>query len=340
MKRYRRKIIIGLALGFGVVVATMLASDVNELSGQVVRFPWAVMLPVIVLRMMNWILRFFKWHFYLHVVGVTGIRRDDSAAVFLSGFVLALSPGKAGEALKALVIRSLTGTPVARTLPVVAAERFSDGLAVLFLLVFAVGSLAADQYWPLVVAALLLMALSVALLQFRALCLWLLDRFSGLPVVRRFADPMRMFYESSYEIVQWRNLAVAVGLGTVANALDGVGVYLILTGIGQSATMETFLQALLLVSLSVVIGSISTLPGGLGAADISIGMMMQAVVGFEPAPAGFATLLVRFVQLWLGVIVGMIVGVIYRERLLLPDIETEPVTENPRRALADRMVTR
>lgn len=321
MKQYRNKIIIGLALGFGVVAVTMLLSDVGKLAEQAVTFPWLVMLPVLALRVMNWVLRFVKWHFYLWVVGVRDLRRDDSAAVFVSGFVLALSPGKVAEVLKAVIIKSLTGAPVARTLPVVGAERLSDGVAVLILLAVAIGMLAADEYWPVVVGALAVIALLVVLLQYRQLCLWLLDRAAEIPGVRRIAGPLRDFYASSYEIVRWKNLAVAVGLGTLANLLDGVGVYLILVGLGKPAVLATFYEALLVISLSVVVGSLSALPGGLGAADLSIGMTMRTIVGLDPAAAGFATLLARFVQLWWGVLVGMGVGFAYRHRLLTPEVE-------------------
>ncbi|NPV66994.1 MAG: flippase-like domain-containing protein [Anaerolineae bacterium] len=323
MKRYWRGIIISLALGFGVVVATMLLSDLGALAQQALDFPWLLMIPALALRVANWVLRFAKWHFYLHVVGVQDIRLDDSAAVFVSGFVLALSPGKAAEALKSVVLKGLTGMAIARTLPVVAAERLSDGLAVIILLAVSIGVLAAETYWPVVIGSLAALGLLIVVLQVRPVCLWLLDGAGRLPLVRRLAGALRDFYASSYEIVRWRNLLIAVGLGTIANFLDGVGVYLILVGLGQPAGMTTFFQALMVISLSVVVGSLSALPGGLGAADLSIGVTLRTVIGLEAPVAGLATLLARFVQLWWGVIVGMIVGFVYRRRLLTVQVEAD-----------------
>jgi len=320
-RRYRNKIIVGLLLGFGVVTATMLLSDVNALAAQAVVFPWLIMIPVLALRVANWVLRFAKWHFYLHCVGVQNLRLSDSFAVFTSGFVLSLSPGKVAEALKALILKSLADAPIAVTLPVVAAERLSDGIAVLLLLALSIGALAADSYWPLVLVSLILFAAGIALLQNRALCLALLEWASRLPVISRFAGALRAFYESSYQIVRWHSLLVAVGLGTAANFLDGAGVYLILLGIGLPAGAETFFQALLIISLSVVVGSVSALPGGLGAADLSIGVTLRTVAGLGAAEAGFATLLARFVQLWWGVLVGVGVGLLFRRRLLPPEVD-------------------
>ncbi len=335
MGRYRNKIIIGLLLGCGVVAATMLLSDVNALAVQAVAFPWLIMIPVLALRAANWVLRFAKWHFYLHRVGVRNLRLSDSFAVFTSGFVLSLSPGKVAEALKSLILKSLADAPIAVTLPVVAAERLSDGIAVLLLLALSIGALAADSYWPVVLGSLILFAAGIALLQNRVLCLALLEQAARLPGISRFARALRAFYESSYQIVRWRSLLVAVGLGTTANFLDGVGVYLILLGIGLPAGAETFFQALLIISLSVVVGSVSALPGGLGAADLSIGVTLRTVAGLGAAEAGFATLLARFVQLWWGVLVGVGVGLLFRRRLLPPDVEEEDEMERAADFLPD-----
>ncbi|MFC1959834.1 YbhN family protein [Chloroflexota bacterium] len=328
MKRYRNKILIGAMLGFAVMAVTMLVSDINKIAEQAVNFPWLIMIPVLALRCVNWALRFGKWHFYLGVVGVKDIRVVDSAAVFLTGFVLALSPGKVAEVLKSFMIKGLTGTPVPQTLPVIAAERLSDGLAVLILLGVSIVALSASQYWPVVIVALLILGLLIALLQYRSFCLMLLHRAESLPLINRIANGLRVFYESSYEIVRWKNLVIAVGLGLIANFLDGVGVYLILIGLGLPATMATFFQALLVISLSVVVGSLSALPGGLGAADFSIGMTLGLVVGLFASAAGFATLLIRFVQLWWGVAIGATIGMMARQRLFTPDLEAD-LSETP-----------
>jgi uncharacterized protein (TIRG00374 family) len=326
MAKYRNRILIGLVLGFGVVAATMLLSDLNKLVEQAIAFPWLIMIPVLGLRVLNWVLRFFKWHYYLHIVGVKNLRVEDSAAVFVSGFVLSLSPGKVAEVLKSLVVKGLTGTPIAVTLPVVAAERLSDGLAVVLLLAVSIGMLSADQYWPVVIICLILLGALVVVLQIRPLCLWLLDRATRLPLIRRFAGPLADFYASSYELVRWRSIVVATGLGLAGILLDGLGLTLILQGLGLPGGSALFFQAVMVISMSVVVGSLSALPGGLGAADLSIGVTLQMVAGLSGAEAGFATLLARFVQLWWGVWIGAIVGFVYRKRLLQAsaDAEVEP----------------
>jgi glycosyltransferase 2 family protein len=325
MRKYRRLIAAGIILGLLAFVVLTLSSDVSQLAKYATAFAWPVMLLALGLRAGNWVLRFFKWHFYLRLVGVQGIGIRDSAAVFVSGFALAASPGKAAEVLKSFVLKNLVGTPVATTLPVVAAERLSDGIAVLLLLAWAAINLAADQYWPvigpLVVVGLAAIAAGIVVLQIRPLCLRLLGKLGRLPLLGRFARDFELFYESSYRIVRLPNLAVAVGLGTVANLLDGVWLYLILVSLGQPAASATFFQALAATSLSVVTGSVSGSPGGIGASDLTITGTLQFLVKLSPSEAAFVTLLARFVQLWWGVLVGGVTAYIFRKRLFPPSLD-------------------
>jgi hypothetical protein len=316
---------IGFGLGFLAFVSVALLSDLSTLLAYAMRFAWWLMMPILLLRVANWTLRFLKWHFYLRVVGVRNISLKASAAVFLVGFPLAISPGKVAEALKSVLLQRLTGAPIAQTLPVVASERLSDGMAVLLLIAWSILNLAAHEYWSIVFTALGALLLGIAILQYRPLCLTLLRLLSRLPYIGRFARSFKVFYESSYQIVQLPNLIFAVGLGTLANTLDGLGMYLILIGIGLPAAPETFFQALLVISLSVVAGALSGMPGSIGASDLTITGALQHLVGLSVPQAGFVTLVARFVQLWFGALVGSGVAVLAR-RLFLSESPALPLS--------------
>lgn len=333
MAKYQHLILLGLLFGLAVFIGITLLSDVRQIAVYARAFPWWIMIPVLALRCLNWALRWVKWHFYLDLVGVRGVSVPDSAAIFVSGFPLSASPGKAAEILKSFVLKNLYHAPIPATLPVVAAERLSDGIAVVILVAWALLNLpAASAYWAVVALSVIGLAALIGLLQFRRLCIALLNRISRLPVIGRFARAFELFYESSYRIVRLRNIVVAVGLGTLANTLDGLGVYLLLVALGLPATPETFFQALLVISLSVIAGSISGLPGGIGASDLTITGSLIAVVSLQPSEAGFVTLLARFVQLWWGVLVGSAVAFAYRRRLFPPSIE-RVIAEEERHSL-------
>ena len=58
-------------------------------------------------------------------------RRLDSLLVFLSGFVLTITPGKVGEVFKSAVLAKTHGVPAERTAPIVVAERLTDAIGVI-----------------------------------------------------------------------------------------------------------------------------------------------------------------------------------------------------------------
>ncbi len=319
IQKYGRLIGIGVGLLLLAFIAVTLLSDVSQLVKYALVFPWLVMIPVLALRSANWAIRFGKWYYYLRLVGVRNLTLSDAVITFLSGLAMAASPGKVAEVLKAFIIRNLTDTPVAATLPTIAAERLSDGLSVLLLSIWS-ASIVKPEYMPVALSGLALICIGIVILTIRPLCLSILQVLNGMPLIGKYIQHFYAFYESSYRIVQLPNLLFGVGTGLAANVLDGVGVFLILVALGRPATTETFFWALLAISFSVITGSVSGLPSGVGASDLTItGVLLLA--GLQKTEAGFATLLARFVQSWWGVLVGLVVAALFRKRLFPAGLE-------------------
>jgi uncharacterized protein (TIRG00374 family) len=212
-----------------------------------------------------------------------------------------------------LWLKNLTGAGYARTLPVVAAERLSDALACALLA--SIGVLPYPNYWPAFAGILAVLVGGIMVIQIRPLSLWLLSVAEHLPLVSRFAHSLREFYESSFELLSLKNLAVAVGLGTVSWAGEGAAFCLMLKGLGLQVTTTLLLQAIFILAFSVIVGGASTLPGGLGAAEVSLAGMLAFVVGLPRGLAASAALLIRFCTLWFGVTLGFVVLALYRQRL-------------------------
>ena len=136
-----------MVLGIAVISAILLLSDREALFDAVASFDMRLIPLILLLTLANYALRFVKWEYYLRRVGVTQLALGTSALIFVSGFSMAMTPGKVGEFLKSLLVRARTGTPMTRTLPVVFAERLTDGLSMVIL--STVGLLAFRVGWPL-----------------------------------------------------------------------------------------------------------------------------------------------------------------------------------------------
>ena len=308
-----RRMIPGLLLGFLVLIGLGLAGDLQQVGLQIQRFNWWMFPAALGFTLCNYTLRFLKWHFYIRQIGAKNLAWQTSLRMFVAGFPLAVTPGKVGEALKGVWLRSAAGIPVARGISVVVAERISDGLAVLGL--STVGVIAYPQYWPAFALIMAGLAGIVVVSQMRPLALWLLAAGERVPLLRRAVGGLREFYEGSFALFRPGATLLAVGLGAISWLGEGVGFYLLLLGLGLPAGWNLFSLAVFTLSFSTVVGAVSALPGGLGAAEASIAGMLALLGGIPGAAASAATLLIRLATLWFGVGLGLLAWLISRDLL-------------------------
>jgi uncharacterized protein (TIRG00374 family) len=315
LKNIWPKIALGLALGLAIIAGLALFADVRKVAAEITAFHWPYAPLILGLTLFNYALRFLKWHYYIRLIGARNIRWTDSLRLFVGGFPLALSPGKIAEPMKAVWLRQYTGVPVARGIPVVAAERISDGLAVLLL--STLGVIAYPQYWPGFVVVLAGLLGVIVVSQIRPLALWAIGLGEHLPLVSRVSHHLHEFYEGMYQLFGAKTMLIAVGLGMVSWLGEGIGFYFVLRGLGLPPSVQMLSVAVFVLSFSTIVGAVSSLPGGLGAAEVSIAGMLALTLNTPQAIAASATLLIRFFTLWFGVALGMIVLFTSRRLLML-----------------------
>jgi uncharacterized protein (TIRG00374 family) len=298
------RLIIGLVFGFIVFLMLAFINDFREVSRTLYSFRWELFPIIIGLTLINYLLRGIKFHYYLLLIGAEKIALVDSFRLFVSGFPLAVTPGKAGEVLKGVWINKLTNIPTSQGIAVVVAERISDGLAVLLLTIF--GVQAYPQYWPAFISVLTILLSIIIVIQIRPLALWGLSLLNRIPVLKKASAGLFAFYEGSHILFKPGPILISVGLGTISWLGEGIGFYLILVGLGLPASLNLLSSAVFILAFSTLIGAISTLPGGLGAAEMSISGMLILLLALDTNSAATGTLLIRFATLWFGVGLGLI----------------------------------
>jgi len=314
-----RRLLPGLVLGFAILMVLLLLGDIRSVSAVVARFNWSIFPIVLLLTLVNYILRFIKWHYYLGQMNVS-IAWPESLKIFVGGFPLAVTPGKAGEVVKAVWIQQRSALPVAKGVSIVVAERISDGLAVLLL--STLGVIAYPQYWPAFVFVFVILLGLVVVSQIRSLSLFILGVGERIPLLQRAIPTLRSFYEGSFSLFRPGAILFAVALGTISWLAEGIGFYLLLIGLGLPGGKTLFGAAVFILAFSTVIGAVSTLPGGLGAAELSIAGMLTVIVHPGAAVSSAATLLIRLATFWFSVVLGLgtwllfpkLIGVSRREK--------------------------
>lgn len=303
-----RRLAAGAALAFIVTLALLLVGDLRQVAGHLARFSWTLAPLILGCTLFNYALRFLKWHYYLGLIGVRSLGWQESGRIFVAGFPLSVTPGKAGEALKGLWLKRAAGVPASRGVMIVLAERISDGLAVLIL--STLGVAAFPRYWPLFLIALSLLLSAVIASQIRPLADRLAAFASRAAFLARFSDSIREFHAAAHILFRPKATLAAVSLGVVAWLGEGMGMYFVLRGLGVPGGSSTLGAAVFALSFSIVIGAMSTLPGGLGAAEASIAALLALSLGLGAATAAAATLLIRFATLWFGALLGLAVWIV------------------------------
>ena len=313
-KRLAIQFLWSLLLALLVYMALILYGDWRQLSARLADFPWMWLPPALGLTLVNFGVRLLKWHWYLRLIKAP-ISFDQSARIYGISFLMMMTPGKVGEFLRAFMVRNVTGVPVSVVAPVVLAERMTDGLAMILLA--GIGLLAIDDAAiRLAASAALLVIIAIIVgIQIRPLALWGLGMGHRLPLVRRFADKLAAFYESSYHILQPKYLLISVLVGLVSWASQGLAFYLVMLGFGVAGGFDSMLKSVSIFNISTVVGAVVATPGGLGGVEGSLAALSTQLLMLTRSAAVAAALLIRFVTLWFGIAIGLISLALWRHLL-------------------------
>ncbi|MBV8719648.1 MAG: flippase-like domain-containing protein [Chloroflexi bacterium] len=296
-----------LALVLAVLASSVwtLKDDAGSILDSLKAFPTIWLVPALACATWNYAVRFLRWQFYVRKLGISGVRSWSSLLVFVSGFAMTLTPGRAGEFSKSYWLRELAGpeqAPVARTAPMVVAERLSDGLGMLLL---ASAGFAVYQFGAATLLALAaVFGVAVVLLQVPGLPTKLLAVVARVPGLGRLAHASAMAVESTTSLLSGWTLIISVAMSAVAWAGECTALYVVLLGLGIPPGVETLNQAFFSFSTASLVGSASLLPGGLGAAEGALAALLQAVGNQPRAIAVAAALIVRLCTLWFAVGLG------------------------------------
>lgn len=342
MRKYRNQILLGLALALAIYIVLVLFLDnsgqLDQSMGPLLRrFSVALLLLCVLTQVSAGFFRFLEWHYYLGVIEARDkISLKDSLIIFVASFTFVVSPGKAGELLKSLLLKLRTEVPVARSAPVVVAERIVDGLAVILILLltllFSDEQLQLGEYravsQTVIFASAGLIGFGLVAVQIKPLAYFCLDIVKHTPLLWRLHHPLLEFYESSREIFKLKHIALTTIMGVGVYLSTSVGFLIVLYGFGLQISGILILQAMFIVGAVSAIGALSFVPNGAGVSEISNTLMLTIIVApsnpeMTPAVAAAASLIQGFFHKWFRVLVGMLVAVIYRERLFPPEIEAE-----------------
>ena len=311
-----KKLLLVILLSSLVFVGLAGYGDFREVWRHLAEFPPGYLFLALGLAVVNYLLRFLRWAYYLKLLGIS-VPFSVSSLTFLTGLAMTITPGKVGELVKSYLLRDRAGAPVTASLPVVLMERLTDLISVALM-----GFVGLMLLPPLVSAGLGIVVVTVAVVVY-FLTTRHTDRLMSLPVVRRWSEQLQEARQGMRELSRPMPLVIAVALGLLSWVSEGVALWVVLQGLGADVGL---LLSLPIYAGSVIVGAVTTLPGGLvGTEGAMVTLLQQAGVARDAAAAG--TLLVRVATLWFAVGVGLAALAWLHWLLPGPRVSQEPVVE-------------
>jgi uncharacterized protein (TIRG00374 family) len=305
--RSRRTLLVLIAavLVFAVV---SVVSDVDAVGDRLRGFGWWAFAAAIGLAVLNYVFRFIRWALLLRDRDIQ-VPTRDSAVVFVAGFALAVTPGKVGELVKSYLLRSIHGVPVARSAPVVIAERVADLVALLLLCVIGVALYGVAL--TLVIAAAAIVGLLLLVLAWPTLAHRLADLVTRPRRLHRFRDRAHELVDGLAALSRPAVLLWSTALSTIAWLCECVGFALIVNAFPGADV--PFGLAMLIYAATTIAGALSFLPGGIGVTEGGMTLLLvESSHGIDQPSAAAATILTRLATLWFAVAIGVIAMAIAR----------------------------
>lgn len=293
-QRHLRSAVLVTLLAFAGYVLLLGGVDPGDAFTALASVSPGVWAAVLALSLVNYGLRWLRWHWLL-ARGGRRVAAGRSLAMYIAGFAFTATPAKAGEAVRAAYLRG-EGVPVARTLSLLYLERWLDGVAVALLTVGAIGLWTGSALQTLLVVGVfaglvMLMASRRVMLALRRLC----EARPGR--VREWLGELLGDIET---LLRPRLLAGGIALGVVAWGAEGIGLALIVWALAAELPLEL---AVGIYAAAMLGGAVTLLPGGLGGAEaVMIAALVQAGTGAGAASA--ATVICRVATLWFAVGLG------------------------------------
>lgn len=284
---------LAIAAAVAMYILMFCMADWRSSLDAVLHLPDILWVQAVVLSVFNYLLRFFRWHIFIGALG-SNVPIYRGIIIYFSAFALTLTPGKVGETVRSVFLHSY-GVGYTQSIGAFASERLMDLLAVSLLVLL--GGLWFSEYENFIIGMIAIVIALFLLLRSRFLLLFA-KRFEVRPVISHIA---KILIGINF-FISLRRLAVVLPLSLMAWAAQGIALYLIVRALGLELPIGLCVGV---YCISVLLGAVSFIPGGLGVTELAIASLLVAV-GLGESDAIVAALISRGLTLWLAVMVGVI----------------------------------
>lgn len=227
-----------------------------------------------------------------------------------------VTPGALGELFKSYLVKKASGEAMSKTAPIVFAERMTDFIS---LVIFSfIGAVFFDHSKVLIVITGILLITILLFITNKYLTIRTIEFLSRFRVMHKYLTQINTVYDSFHKIFSGIPLLLMTLLTMISWLIEFLTVYLVFSALGISAE---FIWVGFIYAFSMLFGSVTSLPGGIGVTDGSmIYLITQRNLPQNQAVA--LMIIIRIVTLWFTVFIGTL-GLIWVKKIFSdPEAET------------------
>ncbi|GAA0486970.1 lysylphosphatidylglycerol synthase transmembrane domain-containing protein [Salinibacillus aidingensis] len=294
------KLILGVIAGIIVTAAFLFFTDLQQVTSHIRAIPVGYLLTAFLLTLGSYLLRLCKWHLFFKWSGYS-IPLKYNTTVFFIGLMMSITPGKAGELIKSYLLQQKADVPYPVSISIVFFDRLTDLIAMAALL--GIGLFAYPFGATSFLIFVVLLIFFFVVVRREGFIKQTINLLTKPDKLRRFRKSLLNFYQQVYYLLRFPLLSSSFFISFLAWLLECISLYVVVAAFSQEFSL---VQSILTFSLGTLAGALSMIPGGLGAAEGSItGLLIY--FGITGSLAVSIALIIRFVTLWFGVGIGIIV---------------------------------
>ena len=296
---FGKKFILIIIAAVSIYSGFLIFSDINLVYDKLMSFDLRF-LPLILLTIFSsWMILFVRWHIILKNSNIH-IPFKNNLLIYLAGFTLSISPVKSGELIKSILLKNQFNVKRTISAQLIINERFYDIIGKITLALIGITFLG-FEYLPVLFVVLALSFLVIFILYSKSNFGHVLRLFNKI----RFLKKISFSLENSQNIIRTslnrKTVILSSSLTVIFRFVEAIGIYLVFLSLGIN--IINYFELAAMYSMSIILGSISMLPGGLGVTEGSFAGLIT-LHGLEFSTALVIAIIIRFFTLWYAVGIG------------------------------------
>jgi uncharacterized protein (TIRG00374 family) len=237
---------------------------------------------------------------YYYMMGILNTPRTPARTVlaYFTAQPISLLPG--GEVYRIVTLNEHSNVPKAKGLSIVFIQSFTENIAMIALAL--VSAIILNQYVLIIFGLLLLYIVILILLRTRRTIERSHKILNKLPFVNFARSKFQAFIHRNRTLLSGKSFVTIILTGFVSTLIASMLLFIVANDIGIHLD---FAHAVVAFTLPSVLQNITFLPGGIGVNEQgSVGILV--LLGASVPAAVALTLIMRFVTLAMGVIIGLL----------------------------------